>query len=336
MSAPASPDSPATLDYYENWMGNLSHEIADKPIHALAIPGSHDSFSYSITRTSPVAPEDDNLSFINKLPSCMQGIAKRIVYRWSYTQRINATQQLQRGVRYFDFRVSPKPDTGEVCLVHGLYGMSVYDALKEINEFLATHPKEVVILDFQHFYNVTDDVHVKIIADILDIFGAKLCPFKRNLNQLTMASLWSNAYQAFVFYRCAAASQSHLGLWPAAYLPNPWPETVEPQQMVDFLETNYRMGRPANKFYVAQGILTPDTRYVVHHFFNTLEETLVGAANTALLAWLQDKSAGVNGVNVVISDFVSSSDVVKTVIALNTTRPERPREPDKVVEPNAV
>ncbi len=39
-----------------DWMSKLSDEKKNVPISKLAIPGSHDSFTYSLCKTTPVGP----------------------------------------------------------------------------------------------------------------------------------------------------------------------------------------------------------------------------------------------------------------------------------------
>ena len=88
-----------------------------------------------------------------------------IFFKWSLTQWANFTTQLEKGIRYFDLRVTFGTDFcnetvpedvskiyGCFYLVHGQYASPVADEFKVIRKFLGEHPKEVVILDFQHFY----------------------------------------------------------------------------------------------------------------------------------------------------------------------------------------
>ena len=43
-----------------NWMSQLPEEKKEVPISHLAIPGSHDSFTYSLCKTFPVGPGKKN------------------------------------------------------------------------------------------------------------------------------------------------------------------------------------------------------------------------------------------------------------------------------------
>lgn len=77
----------------ENWMGKLPPELRAVPIINLAIPGSHDTMSYGITRKSPVAPDAEPVvETLNKFIPC-------VVRRWAVTQRYDVLDQLKSGIR---------------------------------------------------------------------------------------------------------------------------------------------------------------------------------------------------------------------------------------------
>lgn len=112
---------------FSHWMELLPPHLHDVPLTELAIPGSHDSCSYSL---SPRAPYSDSLnSVVNEVLTYNEhnynhfyiafllfqikevlnlinpAIAKDIVYRWSVTQTQTISQQLASGIRYLDMRI---------------------------------------------------------------------------------------------------------------------------------------------------------------------------------------------------------------------------------------
>lgn len=48
--------------------------------------------------------------------------------------------------------------------------------LEQISSFLTAHAREVVFLDFNHFYGVQNLHHEKLVAMLKEVFGDKLCP----------------------------------------------------------------------------------------------------------------------------------------------------------------
>ncbi|CAF5150413.1 unnamed protein product, partial [Rotaria magnacalcarata] len=79
------------------WMANLPTSLHNESVSKLAIPGSHNSFAYNLTRSGG--------------PDLSQGLKRFLplvglfIKRWSVTQKETFTEQLQTGIRYFDLRV---------------------------------------------------------------------------------------------------------------------------------------------------------------------------------------------------------------------------------------
>lgn len=48
--------------------------------------------------------------------------------------------------------------------------------MEQISSFLSAHAREVVFLDFNHFYGVQNLHHEKLVAMLKEVFGDKLCP----------------------------------------------------------------------------------------------------------------------------------------------------------------
>lgn len=48
--------------------------------------------------------------------------------------------------------------------------------MEQISSFLSSHAREVVFLDFNHFYGVQNLHHEKLVAMLKEVFGDKLCP----------------------------------------------------------------------------------------------------------------------------------------------------------------
>jgi len=160
-----------TLDL-ANWMKELPSHLHEVPITQLSIPGSHDSGSFYLDSSSSTAPGEAKV--INNLARRFPRVTKRIVRNWSITQNLNIYEQLKRGIRYFDFRVAYLESTKQFYVVHGLYGSLYSELFEEINKFLTEYPKEILILDFNHFYGFTAEQHKDFMDMIAECFQGKL------------------------------------------------------------------------------------------------------------------------------------------------------------------
>ncbi|XP_054045073.1 PI-PLC X domain-containing protein 2 isoform X3 [Rissa tridactyla] len=254
-----------------DWMGTLPAALRSYPLSNLAIPGSHDSFSYWVDEKSPVGP--DQATAIKRLARI--SLVKKIMKKWSVTQNLTFKEQLEGGIRYFDLRVSSKPgETGqEIYFIHGLFGIKVWDGLKEINTFLEQHPKEVVFLDFNHFYAMDDSHHFFLINRIRSVFGSKLCSVEC-VEYVTLQYMWEKKHQVLIFYHYPIYKEYSF-LWPGNKMPAPWANTTNVHKLLQFLETTLEERSRYGTFHVSQAILTPRVKTIARHLIRGLKNTLV-------------------------------------------------------------
>ncbi|PKK30556.1 hypothetical protein A306_00000087 [Columba livia] len=225
--------------------------------------------------------------------------------KWSVTQNLTFKEQLEGGIRYFDLRVSSKPgEIGqEIYFIHGLFGIKVWDGLKEINTFLEQHPKEVVFLDFNHFYAMDDSHHFFLINRIRSAFESKLCSVEC-------------VEDVLIFYHYPLFRE-YAFLWPGNKMPAPWANTTNVHKLIQFLETTLEERSRYGTFHVSQAILTPRVKTIARHLIRGLKNTLVHRNLPMILNWVKAQKPGVMGVNIITSDFVELVDFAATVIALN-------------------
>lgn len=178
---------------------NLHYQFAVLTLFCfLLFAGSHDSMSFAISPKSQLAPDAEpllqNLRFLGPL-------LRFIMSKWSKTQTYDAIGQLKAGIRYFDLRLATKKGSDSIYFVHGLYSCPVEEVLRSMNDFLNEHPKEVIILDCQHFYAFGPSDHERLMSNLTTIFGAKLVPYTRDLRHLSLNFLLNFQRQIFAVYR---------------------------------------------------------------------------------------------------------------------------------------
>ena len=243
---------------------------------------------------------------------------KDFIYKWSVVQSMDATHQLKAGVRYFDIRIAVRPDNGKLCICHGLFGHEMDTILAQILYFLEEHPKEIIFLDFNHFYGMSDDNHEELIDCINAYVGHKMCP-TQSTSDLTLETMWKNNWQVLTFYHYPNKQKEHLELWPGSAMTSPWPNEVGVSDLIKALENEYENKRPeqTNGFYVFQGVLTPDTSYVIKHLTDTIKKCLCDKIAAPFVSWVSEKTAGPKGIGVCILDYVEEANYINSVIGLN-------------------
>ena len=114
-----------------HWMWEEKSRIGEIPLHALMIPGSHNSGSYKVMDSG------SSYNFLN---------------RYSINQGEDVWQQLLYGVRYLDIRVGYYEHTPEkFWIVHNIVKMNpLYIVLQDVRKFLQS-TKEIIVMDFHRF-----------------------------------------------------------------------------------------------------------------------------------------------------------------------------------------
>ncbi|XP_057696454.1 PI-PLC X domain-containing protein 1 [Corythoichthys intestinalis] len=299
----------------ESWMSGTPPDLWDVPLHQLAIPGSHNAITYCLDRDrrSPIDVTQPDL--LKKLDRYMKPLVRHFLYKWAVTQDNCVWQQLNCGVRYCDLRIGRKPgdDSGDLYFYHGLYTtLTVETVLAEICSWLDAHPKEVVVLSFSHFLDVSDQLHMQLLCKIRNIFASKITP---RMKTPTLRKLWSLGHQVIVSYEHAAMAASHADLWPS--IPYWWANKCKVEALIDDFELRKTRGRPG-RFFVTGINLTVDLKYICTHLNQRLKD-MATSAEPALLAWLERQSPGdrASSINIVAGDFAADGRFTRTVVALN-------------------
>uniref|UniRef100_A0A336M9J6 CSON014078 protein n=1 Tax=Culicoides sonorensis TaxID=179676 RepID=A0A336M9J6_CULSO len=303
-------------DDLENWMRNLNGEIKRTiPIINIAIPGSHDSFSYGINRKSEPAPDAEKSMII-----VYKYFLPCVVRRWARTQKYQMSQQLNSGIRYFDLRTSKKDS--EYYFVHGLYCEEIEKPLEDLRNFLDDHPDEFVILDCQHFYDFSHQDHIKFMQILIKAFGNRIYERIGTLLELTLDHAISQRKQLLIIYR----EMKHVSgkFWFSADWPTPWPNTVKYKKLEEFLENTLEQRAPTTGF-TSQVVLTPDVKYIVPRFLFSLKSRLAKPLQKKIKKWLIEQQPGpfIEGekptCNVFLADFIDikNSEFCKIVVDLN-------------------
>lgn len=125
------------------WMTDMWPLIRDICLKDLIIPGTHDSGTAAMSINNAFVSND------GRVPGVLKLLPSKMI-RWCKTQNHTIGEQLQMGVRFFDFRISIEPNK-ELYLAHGLRGEKLADALWQIRAFCKIHPHEIVIIKVKGF-----------------------------------------------------------------------------------------------------------------------------------------------------------------------------------------
>lgn len=228
-------------DDLENWMGKLSSNLKALPIIYLAIPGSHDSMSYSINDSSTPAPDaEPEIVHLYKLVPC-------VVRKWARTQSLSVSEQLNAGIRFFDLRMARQSCLGNYYFVHGLYCDKVEIPFEEIRAFLDSHPEEFVILDCQHFYAFDAADHQAFCKILLYYFEEILYVNDGDLQRCTLQRAIQRKKQVLIVYREYLPGPR--SFWSSSDWPTPWPNKVNVSSLQRYLDESIKQRTPVRVFF---------------------------------------------------------------------------------------
>ncbi|TFK37908.1 PLC-like phosphodiesterase [Crucibulum laeve] len=306
---------------YGPWMGRLAKELTPKKVREVAIPGTHDSGTYGIWPISDIGADlPPYVQYIENLPVARL-LIKTIIANWSIAQTLNFTMQLASGIRYFDLRV--QGTGGSLNFVHGLVGPPVQTLIDQLDVFLSQpgYDKEIILLDFNHFYDMTPALHNQLTGMLLAKFGDKLAP-KALSEDTKFGELWFSPYRIITFYANEASVNSSRWLWPQSTIESPWPEVQNVGALYTALDNE--LATPRSKFFVLQSILTPDNGVVASGLvpFSSSPDSLTTLAmgvNSLLPTWLNGWRSKGKGINIVICDWFNYTNIVDAVVRLNQT-----------------
>jgi hypothetical protein len=303
---------------YGPWMKQLAPKIGPMMLRRVAIPGTHDSATYGIDLLSPIGNDDFAfINWINRLP-LVPIVAAAIMDNWAITQTINFSKQLASGIRYFDLRVQWAH--GSLNFVHGLRAPLVTELIEQLSSFLMTsdNDKEVVLLDFNHFYTMTSETHKQLAGMLQSKFGSLLAPATMGMD-VTLNQLWATTYRIIIFYHDPATVQVYPFLWSQSTIRSPWPNKQDVESLRSALKSYLPNRQPP--FFVLQGILTPTTDMITRGLVPYTGApdsvlTLAEGVNPELESWLKGWTN--QGINIVICDWFNfTDDFVDVVVNLN-------------------
>jgi hypothetical protein len=248
------------------------------------------------------------------------------------------TQMLDDGIRYLDLRLCGSSD-GVIRICHSLYGTTAQDIIDQVNTWTAAHPKEVVIMDFNHFYAMSQEDQTTLATTIINTFGTRLVP-PDDPGDITLQLLWQRHQNVIVSYQDGQLHpQTNPVLWPSSLpstthpplganaFPLLWGATYDVPTMdskaQNALRSHCKLTCP-DSFFIYFLQLTPGMDDILKGILPTSADSLQDAAArsnpvviTGFFHALQSGTVPLGNVNIVAVDFYEHTDLVQDCINLD-------------------
>ncbi len=329
--------------------------IKDVELRHVVMMGTHDSGTYGISQRSRDTPDaEDKLKNIEKYYKGFKsvagavnlhipGILENVVANWARAQGLSIRDQLFGGARYFDFRVWY--DGSDFYIVHSKQSARVFDIVDEVAAFAKAHPKEIIILDFNHFYEFNEKGHTGLLGKLQSAIGDITAPSSTHKPTTNVSSF--SGKNAIVLYQSpdtdavrdntnnSAALRAYVkAVWysgiKSPYGPNKeWSSVGDIQKFVDQRRKQIMEDHP-DVLYVCQCNMTPD---IGMYTAKATLESQCGEAGCLMElgrkinpAWLPFvEFYGVHGYSniFIIDDFGGTDGFMAAVVAANIAKAGR-------------
>jgi hypothetical protein len=232
------------------WMQDLKPRIGYLQLNQVVLPGTHDSGTNTLDKTSPPAQnspiynvEGDIDSFFSSdwctvinvaswpLELCSKAddaiddfinktVNPTFVAPWAQAQDQDIPYQLNQGIRFFDIRPCPYPPSyigsfQEFRVCHGLFGESIQTELEDVQTFSSANTDEIIVLSISHetANDITGDLDSELAQQIISTLSTMLIPPPPVYSPTTtLSELWAGTGRVIVLY-----DHDALGALPSSY-----------------------------------------------------------------------------------------------------------------------
>lgn len=294
----------------DHWQADAETEIIDRPINQVLMPGTHDTGTYGINGASFITPD---------APSEYIDLVKNYATGWSRTQEMDVSHQLSLGIRYFDVRLCGGKYSGEqtdIFTCHGFSGARFFDVIDQLAAFLdqPEHAKEIVIIDMNHLYSVTD-VQLNQMNDYLkNKFQNKIASSNDFTPESPYSAFWNAGKQVILSIDSNSPALDRDLYWAQSKISSPWPNADNASDVINAMNKNLNQ-RSTSQFFVLQSQKTPNSKNMVNGklpgtYPKSIKE-FTGKDKNDILNWLQsNKSALRQKGNIIIEDFSNGLDLL--------------------------
>lgn len=314
-----------------DWMQNLSTLVKQRPVTQLKLPGSHDSGAFELNLTATTNMEKTTLFNWFKKQAESSDLIAQLLGKLILTQPLSIIEQLEQGIRAFDFRILYNKPLQEFFLSHSFATIFMNTALGQIQSFLSKHPGEVILIqmesDSEHVLE-TDPYADQAIAQVQSILGDYLIPVSANqaLNDTMTLQSFVDSNKRILFSYTDFQKSNYSHIWSEGVINKHWPNGQTVEEAMSTIQTYLPvLQMPTHEFLnVIYFVVTQDQNSVlaglIAQAFNCgIPLSLLDWAeqiNPVALDFMNANKANLPGAHIIYAD-APSDNYIQQVINLN-------------------
>lgn len=306
----------------KEWMKQGIDKIGPKTLQNITLPGTHNSGTIDLTEF-PIEGQAETLwPAIDVVIKPFHLNKEKEMIKWSTCQEYSITDQLEEGIRYFDFMVVWNSTEKSWFVYNNLRGQPVVPMLAEIAKYLKSYDKEIVIVELSHFTGKPSTANITSLkTSVTTTFGSLLYPVTTNL-AFTVNDMIKADKRAIVTMESGYDAQT---IWPPKTIYTSIPDVDKEAALVEafgpIVETYNNKTWP-DILYKMSWVLTPtyDTILKTLLFYEPHSVAdLADKANKHLPKFWEkyEKTAYWRMGNILVIDFNKKSDIFDVVMKMN-------------------
>jgi hypothetical protein len=212
--------------YTRNWMEILSKNFYNYPINMIILPGTNQSGSYDI-KFEGNYNNDYKRKYLGKICSKVKFIGN-IIKNWKLKQNISIFDQLNKGIRYLDLKISYDELEDNYYISDGWKFVKLDIVLCDIALFMNMNKNEIIILkiSLDNKNDITFKINDNAIQKIKLILGNLLLPKTYHNILPTYKEMIKQKKRIILFYFHIKKTIDDY-IWPSTSLFIPWNDKSE-------------------------------------------------------------------------------------------------------------
>eukprot|EP01083_Nonionella_stella_P079308 217514_1 len=321
------PSSAQSIYPFQSWMKDLL-DFSTNTIFDIVLPGSrHSGMTSDDISTTPSSATSSNINSFDY--SRISSLSTQDQKLWSARQDVSILNQLRSGARFLDLHIEAS-GSGTYNAYNGLLGADVSSIIGDIDSFIhdVTYgaTDEIIIIYLSAFHGSTaelqglydlfsnSNLHSAMVPNSVDLTtktlqsmlddGKNIIAFSDDLSTSNPPNTF---FDSTIFLHIPTASDANLTLG----------NLEEVHQVRSFVTSNIRHGWPSNTLnliYWTRDIdpFGPFTQPTKYNSFREYNVPIAFELKSVIAAYRKLRFG-----NVVLVDFIASSDVVEQIILLN-------------------
>jgi len=306
----------------KKWIADGIDKVGPKSLQNITLPGTQNSGTYDLTEVQVPGQALELWPAIDVVIKPFHLNKEKEMIKWSRDQAIEIKDQLEKGIRYFDFKLAFNSTMNNWFVYNNMYGTAVQPMLQTIADYLKSYDKEIVVVELSHFTGSYTKLNLtNLQSTVKSTLGAYMYPVNTSFN-FTVNDMIKAGKRAVVTMEL---EYDGVSIWPGSAIkttnPNVDKESLLINETTPIVE-EYNSKLWPGVLYKMSWVLEPTADTILHTLLpwesHTVED-LSDHCNKHLPKFWEkyEKTPYWRMGNILVIDFNEKSDIFDVVMKMN-------------------